>query len=243
MIPLRDNAPISRLPVATWALILLNCVIFLFELSLPDAALEQFFDKYAMIPDRLVQGENLLSPLTCMFLHGGWLHLIGNMWTLYLFGDNVEDRLGSKQFLAFYLLTGLAANLTHFVTQMDSPVPTLGASGAIAGVMGAYLMLFPRARVLTLVPIFVFIYFLELPAVVFLGLWFLTQVLSGVLAAGHNVAHEGVAWWAHIGGFAAGIAMLPAFWQIAPPVRHRPVERHWPELNEWEEDEERRIPW
>lgn len=211
MIPLRDNAPIRGLPVMTWGLIALNGLVFLYELTLSDPALEQFFMQYALVPGRLAQGENILTPLTCMFLHGGWLHIIGNMWSLYLFGDNVEDRLGSGRFLIFYLFTGLAANLTHFVTQPGSMVPTLGASGAIAGVMGAYVVLFPRARVLTLVPIFIFIYIVEVPAVVFLGLWFFIQLLSGLATVGEKVAFEGVAWWAHIGGFATGILTLPLF--------------------------------
>jgi membrane associated rhomboid family serine protease len=231
MIPLRDNAPIHSLPFATWGLIALNAVVFLYELTMPDPVLEQFFMQYALVPGRLAQGDNILTPLTCMFLHGGWLHIIGNMWSLYLFGDNVEDRLGSGRFVLFYLFSGIAANLTHFVTQSDSMVPTLGASGAIAGVMGAYVVLFPRARVLTLVPIFIFIYIVEVPAVVFLGLWFVMQLLSGLLSASDKVAFDGVAWWAHIGGFATGILTLPLF---LPSSKRRPeiMQDDWPLADE-----------
>jgi membrane associated rhomboid family serine protease len=231
MIPLRDNAPIHSLPFATWGLIALNAIVFFYELTLPDPALDQFYLQYAMIPGKLAHGENLLTPLTCMFLHGGWLHIIGNMWSLYLFGDNVEDRLGSVRFVIFYLLCGLAANLTHFAAQPESMVPTLGASGAIAGVMGAYVVLFPRAQVLTLVPIFIFVTIIEIPAVVFLGIWFVMQLLSGLLSAGDKVAYEGVAWWAHVGGFATGILLLPIF--LPPRPRQSTIKyEDWPVADE-----------
>lgn len=145
----------------------------------------------------------LLTLLTCTFLHGGWLHFLGNMWFLYVFGDNVEDRLGHFAYLLFYLGGGVAASLTHFLSQPFSAMPTLGASGAIAAVMGAYMVLYPHARVLTLVPIVIFIQLLWLPAPLFLGIWFLIQVVQGVGSV--TVAEaEGVAWWAHIGGFALG---------------------------------------
>jgi membrane associated rhomboid family serine protease len=145
----------------------------------------------------------LLTLLTCTFLHGGWLHFLGNMWFLYVFGDNVEDRLGHLAFLIFYLLGGVAASLAHFVSQPFSPIPTLGASGAIAAVMGAYMVLYPHARVLTLIPIFIFIQLLWLPAPFFLGIWFLIQLVQG-LGSFTVTEGAGVAWWAHIGGFALG---------------------------------------
>jgi hypothetical protein len=159
--------------------------------------------------------------LTCMFLHGGWLHFLGNMWTLYIFGDNVEDRLGKLGYLIFYLLSGVAASLVHYWSEPQSTVPTIGASGAIAGVMGAYFLLYPRAMVLTLVPIFFFIEILVLPAQVFLGLWFLLQFFQGLIPVG-STASGGVAWWAHIGGFAAGAAivyLLRRAGALRPPVR------------------------
>jgi membrane associated rhomboid family serine protease len=149
-----------------------------------------------------------------MFLHGGYLHIIGNMWSLYIFGDNVEDRLGHFRYLVFYLLCGLASGISHLAINWHSTLPTIGASGAIAGVMGAYFILYPKAKVLTLVPIFFFIQFIELPAFVFLGIWFLFQFIS---AAGTSAQGGGIAWWAHIGGFVFGIIflrlfeMLPAF--------------------------------
>jgi hypothetical protein len=141
-----------------------------------------------------------------MFLHGGWFHVIANMWSLYLFGDNVEDRLGPVRFLLFYLLAGLAANLVHFVINHHSTMPVIGASGAIAGVMAAYLRLFPTARIITLFPIFFIPYFLEVPAYFFMGLWFVMQLLSG--AASLAGAEGGIAWWAHIGGFAVGYFLI-----------------------------------
>ncbi|MCE5228139.1 rhomboid family intramembrane serine protease [bacterium] len=147
--------------------------------------------------------------LTCIFLHGGWMHLIGNMWFLYIFGDNVEDRLGHARYLLFYLLCGVAASLTHFVTNFNSPVPTIGASGAIAGVMGAYFWLYPRARVLTLIPLLIIFYTVVVPAPLFLGFWFVIQIFYGMQSFGAAGA-EGVAWWAHIGGFMVGMTM--AFW-------------------------------
>lgn len=149
-----------------------------------------------------------------MFLHGGWMHLIGNMWMLWIFGDNVEDRLGHGRYLLFYVLCGLAASWTHILLHPNSTVPAIGASGAISGVMGAYLLLFPRARVITLFPLFFIPYFLELPAIVYLGAWFLMQLFSGafsILAPGEG---GGIAWWAHVGGFLAGAL-------LGPPMRRR----------------------
>ena len=143
-----------------------------------------------------------LTLLTCVFLHGGWLHFLGNMWFLYIFGDNVEDRFGHLGYIAFYLGCGMAASAIHLASAPDSPVPTIGASGAIAGVMGAYFLMYPRARVLTLIPIFFFLYPVELPAALFLGVWFLIQFFQGTFA----MEATGVAWWAHIGGFVAGAA-------------------------------------
>lgn len=161
--------------------------------------------------------------LTCIFLHGGWLHIIGNMWFLFIFGDNVEDRLGHGKYLLFYLGCGLAGSVAHLVTNLNSTMPTVGASGAIAGVMGAYFILYPRARVLTLVPIVIFLTLIDIPAPVFLGVWFALQFLQGVIPA-TTAEVGGVAWWAHIGGFAAGVGV--ALWlrgsrAISPPVERR----------------------
>ncbi|TVQ00883.1 MAG: rhomboid family intramembrane serine protease [Planctomycetaceae bacterium] len=142
-----------------------------------------------------------MTILTCMFLHGGWMHFLGNMWFLFIFGDNVEDRFGHLGYLLLYLGTGIAAAVSHWATDMNSPIPTIGASGAIAGVMGAYALLYPHARVMTVLPIFIFLHFFVLPAPVFLGIWFVFQMVSGVAAGSGST---GVAWWAHIGGFIAG---------------------------------------
>ena len=160
-----------------------------------------------------------LTLLTCLFLHAGWLHIIGNMWFLIVFGDNVEDRLGHGRYLLFYLFGGVAASLTHLALNAHSPLPTLGASGAIAGVMGAYFVFFPTARVVTLVPIFIFIQLIEIPAAVFLGIWFLFQLLENAYARG-GVETAGVAFWAHIGGFIAGLA-IAACVRWGPSARAR----------------------
>jgi membrane associated rhomboid family serine protease len=161
-------------------------------------------------------------------LHGGWLHLIGNMWVLYLFGDNVEDRMGPARYLAFYLLCGLAASLTHYAINPGSTVPTIGASGAISGVLGAYLLLFPTARVITLVPVFIIPFFFEIPAVVYLGFWFVMQLFSGTLSLAGTESSEGVAWWAHVGGFVTGMALLPVFKKSRKQYRHYYADEYWP---------------
>lgn len=219
MIPLRDANPSYRTPWVNY-LIIASCVmIFLYELTL-GRYVGEFFLLYGLVPARYFRldvaahfslVEQLIPFFSSMFLHGGWLHLIGNMWTLYIFGDNVESALGHFRYLLFYLLSGLIAAVIHLITNPLSPVPTVGASGAIAGVMGAYMILYPRARVLTLVPIFIFIQIVEIPAFVFLGLWFILQFYSGTLSliAGGQVG--GIAWWAHIGGFIGGIVLLRIF--------------------------------
>jgi len=167
----------------------------------------------------------ILTLLTCLFLHGGWMHFLGNMWFLYIFGDNVEDRFGHTGYLLFYLAAGVVASLAHLATNLGSAVPTIGASGAIAGVMGAYFLLYPRAKVLTIVPIFILIYTVVLPAPLFLGVWFLIQFFQGV-ATISTLQATGVAWWAHIGGFLAGVALA---WELREHHKLRPpVERVLP---------------
>ncbi len=178
-----------------------------------------------------------LTLLTCIFLHGGWMHFIGNMWFLFIFGDNVEDRLGHVGFLVFYLAAGIAASAAHLATNPASPIPTIGASGAIAGVMGAYFYLYPHARVLTLVPIFVILQMVVLPASVFLAIWFAIQFFQGIFSVGATQA-TGVAWWAHIGGFAVGLAVAfgldqlhvlrPKVEQIRPHTDHAGTYRIYP---------------
>jgi membrane associated rhomboid family serine protease len=218
MIPLRDENPSLTVPVVTRTIIALNCAAFLYELTTgPD--LKTFFFHYAFVPERLTLAlrfheEPLLAPastfLTSMFLHGGWAHLLGNMWYLWIFGDNVEDRLGRFRYAVFYLACGLAAGIAHYLSNPSSQVPSVGASGAIAAVLGAYAVTFPGARVITLIPIIFFFQIVALPALVVLGLWFVYQFLLGTLTRS-MASSGGVAWWAHIGGFACGAIAMLAF--------------------------------
>lgn len=219
MIPLRDSNPSGSIPVVTLALIALNCLVWFYEVSLGERA-QGFIVEYGLIPLRFVkfyqyQGgltDNAVVPLfASIFMHGGWLHIIGNMWFLWIFGDNVEDRLGHFKFLLFYLLCGIGASLIHVVFNAGSRVPTVGASGAISGVLGAYLISYPHARVTTLLIIIILIRIVELPAFLFLIFWFVFQFVSGPadLAAHHDTG--GVAYWAHMGGFVVGIVLLWLF--------------------------------
>lgn len=222
MIPLRDTQPSYTTPVVTLVLIAINVVVFAFELSLDDFSRNELIATFGIIPARL----DKMTLLTSMFLHGGFMHLIGNMWFLWIYGDNVEDILGRGKYLLFYLAAGLAAGLVHVVLNGGSRVPTIGASGAIAGVMGAYMAKFPHSRVLTLIPIFLFFTTVEIPAVFILAYWFLLQIFSGVGEIGHsNVSQGGVAWFAHVGGFAAGYVLIRLI-----PIRERYGRRadlHW----------------
>jgi membrane associated rhomboid family serine protease len=206
MIPLRDVIPSRTVPFIKVSILVLNSAAFLFELSLPEPVLERFLTVYGIVPARF----SLLAVGTSMFLHGGWLHFLGNMLYLWIFGDNVEDRLGHGRFLLFYLICGAAAGMAHVWMYPASQLPTIGASGAIAGVMGAYFVLFPHSRVLALVPLFVFWQVIEVPAIFFLGLWFVMQFFSGVgsLAADAGVESGGVAFWAHVAGFVVGLAAV-----------------------------------
>jgi membrane associated rhomboid family serine protease len=215
VIPLRDENPSSTVPVVTRTLIVINVVMFLFEVSL-GPALGPFVMHWGLVPARALAALGggfplagaLVPVVSSTFLHGSWMHVIGNMWYLWIFGDNVEDRMGHGRFLAFYFAAGIASGVLHTVMNPGSAVPTIGASGAIAGVLGAYLVLFPRARVLTLVPIFVFFQLMALPAVIVLGLWFVFQFFSGALAIAYTTATTGgTAWWGHIGGFALGMLL------------------------------------
>jgi membrane associated rhomboid family serine protease len=219
MIPFRDNIPSRTFPVITITIILANVLVFLYELGL-GRGLEPFMMQYGVVPAAVFAWPQSNLPftavalpfLTSMFLHGGWLHLIGNMWYLWIFGDNVEDRLGHFTFLIFYVLCGIGAGIVHTVVNYDNVVPTVGASGAIAGVLGAYVISYPTARVLTLLPIFIFWPMVEVPAVFFLGFWFIVQFFSGTASLGTSVsAGGGVAFWAHIGGFIIGMILVTMF--------------------------------
>ncbi len=219
MIPIRDKNPAGLFPVVTISIIVTNTAMFLYQLShLAHGAkyFEQFTLGLAIVPKAFV--ANPLSPgqyasiFTSMFMHGGLLHLGGNMLFLWIFGNNVEDYFGHFKFGVFYLICGVAATLAHIFTHPASAIPTIGASGAISGVLGAYFLLFPRARVVALIPIFIFFYFIEVPAYFFLGVFILLQLLYGLpsLSAGPE-ATQGIAWFAHIGGFVAGILLLLVF--------------------------------
>jgi membrane associated rhomboid family serine protease len=205
MFPLRDVIPSRTVPAVTIGLIAINLLAFLLEASFDPADLESFLTVFGIVPANF----SWIGVFTSMFLHGGWMHLLGNMWSLWIFGDNVEDRLGHDRYLLFYLGCGAFATLAHVWSDPSSPVPTIGASGAIAGVMGGYFVLYPHSRVLTVIPPLVFNVF-EIPAVIFLGFWFLLQLVSGVgtqlTAAGERVG--GIAFWAHVAGFAAGAALV-----------------------------------
>src|ERR1700716_2090860 len=219
MIPIRNTVPSRYPPVVTWMLIATNCLVFLFQSGLDPDELEVFVRQFALIPalysDVFFTGEvdataaDVLPLFTMMFLHGGWLHLILNMWTLWLFGPTVEDRLGHGRYLVFYVACGVAASVAQLFFNPTSLVPALGASGAIAGVLGCYMRLFPLARVIVLVPILFIPLFFEVYASVFVGLWFLLQVLQGTAELLMPSTSGGVAWWAHVGGFVAGFLLGP----------------------------------
>ena len=201
MFPLSDVIPSRTTPFVTIGLITINALVFLHQLTLPPRALDHFIVTYALIPAYFT----LPSVVTSMFLHGGWMHIIGNMLYLWIFGDNIEDRVGHGMFVLFYLGCGCVAAFLQVIFSPASTVPMLGASGAIAGVMGAYFVLYPQSRVLTAIFIFFFFDLVEIPAIFFLGIWFLMQLLSGVGSLGAtSAAAGGVAFWAHVGGFGAG---------------------------------------
>ena len=217
MIPIGDSEPIRSWPVVTWGLIAINVWVFFHELLL-GPELEAFINTWAFIPARYFLlaetapgewAERYVPLVSSMFLHGGWAHLIGNMIYLWIFGDNVEDRFGHFRYLAFYLVSGVAAALVQAHLHPDSTIPTVGASGAISGVLGAYLVLFPTARVFTLVPLFLFFPVMEVPAALYLGFWFLMQLMSGTASLALAADAGGVAWWAHVGGFAVGVVLAP----------------------------------
>lgn len=239
MIPLRDSIPSEKFPVMTFAIIAANVLVWFYEVSL-GARLDRFVLEYGLIPLRFVafnkfQGgflDNALVPMFCsIFMHGGWLHVIGNMWFLWIFGDNVEDRLGHFKYLVFYLLCGFGAALLHIISDPASKVPMVGASGAISGVLGAYLISYPHARIHTLLIIVIFIQFVEIPAFLFIILWFVFQFLSGASQIGAQHDIGGVAYWAHMGGFIVGVALLMLF--PKKPVRQSFLGRDYPARRRW----------
>ncbi len=233
MFPLKDTVRARDVPLVNWLLIGINVFAFILETRLGPRELQQLVQVLGVVPARFMGHPSLREVLTIptsMFLHGGWFHLIGNMWALYLFGDNVEDRMGHGRYLVFYLLSGAAAALTHILLNPLSGLPTVGASGAISGVLGAYLVLFPTARVVTLIPMFFLPWFVEIPALIYLGLWFLSQFFNGLftLAAAEAIGmYGGVAWWAHVGGFIAGV-LLVKFFERRRSYRAWYADEYWP---------------
>ncbi len=220
MIPLGDSVPRRRFPWVTYTLIAINVIVFLIELRY-GPRVQVLFQRYGVIPVRLwswpEQPEVLLTLITSQFLHGGWYHIIGNMIYLWIFGDNVEDQMGHGRYLVFYLLSGVLAALAQAFMTPTSTIPSIGASGAISGVLGAYMLFFPNARVVLGIPIFFYLSVVEIPAFIALGYWFISQYLNGLLALATGALEVGgVAWWAHIGGFVAGLILGPLFRERRP---------------------------
>jgi membrane associated rhomboid family serine protease len=213
LIPLSDTTPRRSVPVVTLLLIAVNIIVFVYQLLLPHAAGELLIRTYGLVPSKIglalggrhyTLAQALLPFFTCMFLHGGFLHIIGNMLFLWVFGGNVEDRLGHVPYLLFYIVCGIASGVSQVAFSWGSTIPSIGASGAISGVLGAYVVFLPGSRILTLIPLFIFWFTVRIPAVIFIGLWFAMQFLSGVGSLGAANA-GGIAWWAHIGGFLVGL--------------------------------------
>jgi membrane associated rhomboid family serine protease len=228
VLPIKDTIPSRSTPVVTRALIMINALVFFFELTLPQPMLEGVFYLFGIVPARYTHPQwaawvgfpldDYWPFLTHQFLHGGLLHVVGNMWTLWIFGDNVEDRMGHGRFLLFYLLCGVAAGAVHMLTNPLSTMPSIGASGAISGVLGAYLLWFPYSRIVVLVPVLFFPFFFEVSAFLYLGWWFLIQLFSGTMALAAPGQAGGIAWWAHIGGFIAGMGLC---WVFQRPAERR----------------------
>jgi len=217
MIPIRDINPSKTYPIVNYSLIAINILVFMTQLGQSDPGKFNFY--YGLVPARYTTydllshftfGQQIFSFISFMFLHGGFLHILGNLWSLYVFGDNIEDRLGHFRYLAFYILCGIASGISHLLFNFHSQSPVIGASGAISGVMGAYFVLFPRAKILTLIPIIFIPWLIEIPAFIFLGFWFVFQFINAAGSGG-----TGIAWWAHIGGFISGIIFLKLF-EIIP---------------------------
>ncbi len=215
MIPLRDRNPSGSFPVVTVCIIILNVLVFFYELSL-GRHLDNLIVHFGVVPLKVthfstINGATVLNTyfpfLSYLFLHGGFIHLIGNIWYLWIFGDNVEDTLGHLKFILFYFVCGIVSAIVHVVFNSQSGVPCVGASGAIAGILGAYMVTFPRARILVVLPLFIVWEFIELPAAMVLGFWFVIQFFIGVATLSSS-GGEGVAWWAHIGGFVSGIILI-----------------------------------
>jgi membrane associated rhomboid family serine protease len=225
MLPVGNAVPVREQSVVTWGLIAANCIVFLVQINLSPWELESFIARLALVPARYFDDGSMaiadyLPFVSNMFLHGGWLHLILNMWTLWMFGPAIEDRLGRGRYFTFYVACGLLASVTHAFFNPTSTIPALGASGAIAGVLGCYIRLFPWARLVVLVPVLFLPLFFDVPAIVFAGLWFMMQLLQGTVELFSPSTGGGIAWWAHIGGFVGGLLFAGV---LRPPrTRRRP---------------------
>lgn len=224
MIPLKDMTPRRSFPVVTLLLIIANVIVFIHQVTLPPAAAEAFIRTYGLVPAKIQMAlagrhytlqQAFLPVFTCMFLHGGILHILGNMWFLWIFGGNVEDRMGPIAYPLFYLVCGIGSGLSQTAFSWGSHIPSIGASGAISGVLGAYIVFFPRSRILTLIPLFIIWFTWRIPAVIFIGIWFAVQFLSGLSSLG-AASMGGVAWWAHVGGFLLGMLLARTFWRSVP---------------------------
>jgi membrane associated rhomboid family serine protease len=218
MFPIRDTIRSRTFPLANYGIIAINVLVFLFQSSLNERGFFMVLQLFGLTPAQfsLFMPLRWFTVLTSMFMHGSWFHLISNMWTLYIFGDNVEDRMGSARYVIFYLLVGTAAALTHVFFSADANVPTVGASGAVAGILGAYFLLFPSARVVTFIPVFFLPWFVNIPAFFYLGIWFFSQVANGLMVG--DEVMSGIAWWAHIGGFVMGLILVRVFARRISPV-------------------------
>lgn len=212
MFPLKDTIRSRSFPLVTWLIIIANVLVFFFELSLSNQGLTRLIRTFGLTTERI----DLANPLTWfplishMFLHGGWFHILSNLWTLFIFGDNVEDRMGSFRFLIFYLVGGVGAGFLQIFLGASN-VPSIGASGAIAAVLGAYFILFPRSKVITFIPLFFLPWFVDIPALFYIGFWFVSQLFSGLLSLTGAAAQSGIAWWAHVGGFLMGLLLAYPF--------------------------------
>ena len=230
MLPLRDNIPSRSVPLVNWALIATNVVVFIYQTGLKPLALHNFINAYGVVPAHLslTHPSTWIPLITAIFLHGGWFHLISNMWVLFIFGDNLEDRMGHLRYLEFYVLGGIFANVLQSAMIPKSLIPAIGASGAIAAVLGGYFLLFPRARIVTLIPIIIYPWIVEISAFIFLGFWFVMQLYSGFqsLSMPEGASMGGIAWWAHVGGFVFGMLTVHFFARRPPPAPQ--FNRQWP---------------
>ncbi|MEM6763345.1 MAG: rhomboid family intramembrane serine protease [Bacteroidota bacterium] len=248
MLPLRDTIPSKRVPLVNWSLIGLNALAFLYQLQLSPEEMMALYAQYAVIPGNYLESGTglvggfsvgaLIPFVSCMFLHGGWGHILGNMLTLYIFGDNVEDRMGHANYLLFYLLCGFAASATHVALNASSPIPVIGASGAISGVMAAYMFLYPQSKILMLFPIVIIPFFFHIRAYLYLGFWFLLQLYNGFSDLTGPESNGGVAFFAHVGGFVAGMILFKPFLdrKYKKEVRLESMRKKYPQHISYEND-------